>query len=255
MLYNLKLGIMQPYFFPYLGYFQLISSVDKFIIHDNVNFIKKGWINRNRLLQSGGGPIFIIVPVVNKSSYCKIRDIKIDRTKEWNKNMIKTIEYNYKKSAYYNDIFPVIERLLRLEMDNISELNYVTIKELCDYLEIDTLIENNISKYNSIESELEYMCIYNRNSENEPIDRTTLRIIKICDKEKADTYINSIGGQELYRKQVFEDNGVDLKFINTLGYDYAQNSSSFYPHLSIIDVLMNCGKEGTQKLLYNYELI
>lgn len=244
----MKIGIMQPYFFPYIGYFQLISSVDKFIVYSNVNFIKKGWINRNRILQIGNGPAFITVPLVNQSSFCKINNIRIDNTKDWNSYISKVISYNYKKSAYYNEVYPIIEKLFDLDTDSISELNYLIIKEICRYLSIDTYIENDLNKYNSIENDLE-------SCENEVIDRRILRILKICGLENSDTYVNPIGGLDLYSKRVFKDNGIDLKFVNTLEYQYKQNSNQFYSNLSIIDVLMNCGWDKTRKLLDNYEVI
>lgn len=251
----MKIGIMQPYFFPYIGYFQLISSVDKYIIYDNLSFIKEGWIMRNRLLQAGGKPFYIFVPVAKKSSYSKISDVKIDKTKDWAKRMIKTIYYAYNKSIYFNDVFPMIEKLLNLEVNNISELNSLVIKEICNYLDINTYIETDMSKYSSIEDELDNLYNEKQTYEDGSIEKKTLRVIKICNKENAETFINAIGGQELYSKQVFKANGIDLKFINTLEYKYKQKAIEFYSNLSIIDVLMNCGKEGTKELLNKYELV
>ena len=113
----MKLAIMQPYFFPYIGNFQLINAVDKFILYDNLNYIKEGWMNKNRILKKNKEPMYIIVPLEKKSSYKKCNQIKISKTGPWKKKMAKTVYYNYKSAPYFDKIFPIIESIINFDTD------------------------------------------------------------------------------------------------------------------------------------------
>jgi hypothetical protein len=253
----MKLAAMQPYFFPYLGYFQLINAVDKFILYDNLNYIKWGWVNRNRLLVNHN-PVFFIVPIKEKSSFIKIRDIRIDNKAPWKRKILNKCYLSYKKALFFDEIFPVIEKSINTDVEYLTDLNYFTIKLISGFMDIPTEIVNDVSNYESLEkdlsinySDINTFFLHGQNLS----DTKTIRAICICKNEQADTFINAIGGQKLYDKRVFERNGIHLYFIKTLPYSYRQNSKEFFASMSIIDILMNCGKAGTQKLLDNYELI
>jgi len=142
----MKLGIMQPYFFPYLGYWQLLAAVDKYVIYDDVTFIKGGWINRNNILLNGDRHL-ITIPLQDASSFKKIKDTEITKNKNVITKLFKTIEMAYKKAPYYSCIAPVIQDLL-FNNDNIAILNYNTAKEICKYLDIKTelLLSSQIEK-------------------------------------------------------------------------------------------------------------
>ena len=253
----MKLGIMQPYFFPYLGYFQLISAVDRFILYDNVNYIKKGWVNRNRLIIQGQ-PHFIVVPILAQSSYSKIRDIKIDKRQRLVSRLVDTVSLAYKRAPYFDDVFPRIKDLLEDATDHLAELNCLSIRSIAEFLDIPTDIVTNTSNYETLERDLldadsdvraSYLGL-----QGLP-DTKTMRIFSMCRGEGANTFINAIGGQALYNKDVFKRNGIDLWFVKTLQHSYRQRCDGFFPGMSIIDVLMNCGKVGTQELLGAYELV
>ena len=218
--------------------------------------VKKGWVNRNRILVVGGQPTYIIVPLKEQSSFVTIRDINIDTNVQWRNKMLKQLYFNYKKSKFFDDIYPLVEQLIRFETTRLTEINIMSIKKIAFPLEINTEIISDISRYDSFEEEFstDSSCM-NEHQVNGLYDNKHLRIFHICKNEQADTYINAIGGIELYDNKAFEKENIDLKFIHTLPYSYEQKSKEFYPNLSIIDVMMNCGKEGTQKLLKNYELI
>ena len=225
----MKLAIFQPYFFPYLGFFQLISAVDKFILYDNLNYIKWGWVNRNRLLINGK-PVFIIVPVLEKSSFTKIHEIRIINEARWKKKIIRSIYLNYKKSLFFDEIFPVIEKLINTDVEYLTEMNCATVKQISEFLEISTEIVSDISNYEPLEkglslsdSEINTFYLHEQNLS----DIKTIRVLSICKNEQADTFVNAIGGQKLYDKQVFKRNGINLYFINTLPYSYRQNSEEF----------------------------
>jgi hypothetical protein len=230
----MKLAVMQPYFFPYIGYFQLINSVDKFIFYDDVNFIKNGWINRNRILINNE-PHYITIQLKNASSFKTITSVKFGD----NINKIKkTIELAYKKSPCFNEVWPIVEDCLDLQTDKISELAIYSVLTISKYIGINTIFENS-SKYYSETSGLE----------------RTERLLKICKLNNANEYINPIGGSELYNKEDFKSNGINLHFIKMKNIRYIQQCKEFVPNLSIIDVLMFNSSLSIKKLLDDYDLV
>lgn len=252
----MKVAIMQPYFFPYIGFFQAISSVDKYIIYDELNYIKEGWVNKNRILIVNGKPRNISVPVVSKSSSKKISEVRIDNTKNWKKKMLNSIFLNYKKSAYFDSIFPTIEKVFKEDYEYLTELNYKSIYEVSSLLGFEDKLYFNPSEYTIIEERIKMRkgSDYSKIKDLSVEDKV-LRIFLICENENADTFINSIGGRELYCKQEFKKNGINLFFVQTNKFEYQQLSEVFQPNLSIIDVLMNCGIENTKTFINKYELV
>ena len=149
----MKIAIMQPYFFPYIGYFQLINSVEEFIIYDKVSFIKKGWVSRNNILINKK-PYLINVPLLKKSSYKNISDIKIQDDTVWRKKLLLDIYMSYKKAKCFNDVYPIIEKIINFPTNKLSELNYLSIKNICDYLGIKTKITISYNVYDNLETKL-----------------------------------------------------------------------------------------------------
>lgn len=231
----MKIAIMQPYIFPYIGYFQLINAVDKFVLYDDVNFINRGWINRNNILVNKKAKLFTI-PLINASQNKKINQILISHEGKWKQNLLKTIEQNYKKTPYFDSAFPVILDCINIDHIEISQFNYHSIQTICHYLEITTNIIPSSSKYN-----------------NQPL-KSQERIINICTLENAETYINPIGGKELYDPIAFKENNLELKFLQTIPCEYPQNTEEFIPYLSIIDVIMYNSKNIISRMLTQYEL-
>jgi hypothetical protein len=234
MVGNMKLGIMQPYIFPYIGYFQLIKAVDKFVCYDDVTFIKQGWINRNRILMNGQ-PFLFSVPLCDVSSYTLIRDIKINERYYpiWRKKFYKTLEQNYKKADYFEPTFDVVKRVFDEPHDRISMLASSSIQEVCKYLSINTYIQKTSIYYGNNDLKAEG------------------RIIDICKQESASTYINVAGGTSLYSRDNFKENGIVLQFIKYGDIKYQQFKNSFCPWLSIIDVMMFNSVERIQEMLNN----
>jgi WbqC-like protein family len=249
----MKLAIMQPYFFPYIGYFQLINAVDKFIIYDHLNFIKKSWINHNKVLVINSGCMVITVPLKHKSPFIKISDIEIDDITKWREKLKRTLHFNYKKSLMYNEIYPILEDSIDYNTNKLSELNSYIITSICKYLKIHTKIECDSNKYQQLENFL-----LNRNCfsiDYKDIDSKIIRIVEICRQEQADTYYNAIGGVKLYPKDVFAKNKIDIKFIKTKFIEYKQINNNFIPNLSIIDVLMFNSIDRIHEMLNNFELL
>jgi hypothetical protein len=254
----MKLAIMQPYFFPYIGYFQAIKAVDKYIVYDKVNFVKKSWIYRNRLLEINKTPFYFSPELKDKSHIKKISEIELSDNQSWRKKILNKIYFNYKKAEYFEEINCLLESIIHSQTDKLSELNFKSITTLCDYLEIKTLISNDNDKYAELEDTLQVSfgtTLSNLTEQMTIRDKKIARILDICKSEKATTYVNAIGGKELYPKKPFVESGIELLFIRTNPYAYKQSSSIFYPDLSIIDVIMHNGKEKTKHLLNNYKLV
>ena len=142
----MKLAIMQPYFFPYIGYYQAISAVDKYILYDNVNYIRHGYMNRNRYLIDNGKPNYIIMPIRHQGSHNKIREVELAVGQPWRKKILNKLYHNYKRSLYFNDIIPVIEKVLNTDTNLLSTLNKQGIIDVSRYLDISTEIVTDVSR-------------------------------------------------------------------------------------------------------------
>ena len=232
----MKIAIMQPYIFPYIGYFQLLNTVDKFVIYDDVNFINKGWINRNRILMNQKDYTFTI-PLKDASQNKLINTIELNWDLAWKGKFLKSIEQSYKKAPFYEMVIPIIQKSLNFENDNLSLLIFENLKLICDYLNIKTPIVSSSTIY--------------KNTHLKAQDR----ILDICLQEKVTTYINPIGGMELYEKAIFQKQNIDLFFIKSKSITYPQFKNEFVPWLSIIDILMFNSVEKINEFLQEYELL
>ena len=234
----MKIAIMQPYFFPYIGYFQLINAVDKFVFYDDVNFIKHGWINRNNILVNNQKHLFSL-PIKKISSFKKINETKINEN-IFNKEkvkLLKTIDQSYKKAPNFYEIKSIITSVFNIESNYISEFAKKSIVEILKFLEIETKIVLSSSIY-----------------KNDKLSATD-RLIDVCKKEKAETYINPIGGKELYSKMNFKKQGIKLCFLKSYDTIYKQYDKPFISGLSIIDVLMFNSKEDVKNLLLKFQTL
>lgn len=233
----MTLAVMQPYIFPYIGYFQLINAVNTFVFYDDVNFIKNGWINRNRILLNSKDH-YITIPCLKVSSFKLINEVNFDQNNKEFKKLLKTIEQAYKRAPYFDEVFSLVESVLDNPTNKISELAERSVIEICQYLGIKTQF-----KVSSV--------AFPETKGMEKADR----LISICKKEKAAYYINPIGGMELYEKSYFKKDEIQLSFIKSLPMKYDQFGNEFVPWLSIIDVLMFNTPEEIQELLLKFELI
>lgn len=233
----MTLAIMQPYLFPYIGYFQLIHAADKFVFYDDVNFIKQGWINRNRILQQGN-PVYFTLPVKNISSFNKICDTETDNRSYglWRNKFLKTLQYNYSKAPFYQDTFALVESCLAPEAVPVSDFAKKSIRATAGYLGISTEIVDTSAVYGNANLSAQQ------------------RVIDICKKENASMYINVSGGTELYDASDFSAAGIELDFIKSKPVVYKQFDNAFCPGLSIIDIMMFCSKEETKNFLKEYIL-
>jgi hypothetical protein len=234
----MKIAIMQPYLFPYFGYFQLINAVDKFIVYDDVNFIKQGWINRNTILVNNL-PYLFTVPLDNQSSFEKINNVKIQKRiyYNWSNKFLKTIEQNYGKAPFYNDVILLLRNIFQIEDEYISSIAVKSLKLVSEFIGINTVFEDSSVIYGN-----QYLS-------------SQVRILDICMKEQANYYVNLIGGIDLYSKEDFAEKGIVLNFIKSKKVEYRQFNDDFVPNLSIIDILMFNDVSSIKRILNNYELI
>lgn len=255
----MKIAIMQPYLFPYIGYYQAIHSVDKYILYGNLNYIKEGWVNKNRILVKNGSPAYFIANVKNKSSFKKINDIELIENNSWRRKILNSVFLNYKKSTFFESVYPLIESVFNYQTNLLVDLNIKSITEVSKYLDIPATIEANPQRYQLLEKNLEdedYVKLSLVYDESDlALNKKVIRVLEICNAEKATTFINAYGGRDLYSKEIFRRYGILLNFIETQQFTYKQDSKEFFPNLSIIDVLMNCGTERTKELLTMYKLI
>jgi hypothetical protein len=231
----MKLAIMQPYIFPYIGYFQLINAVDKFVVLDDVNFIMRGWITRNRILVKGKEHLFSL-PLKKATQNKLILECELAEAK-WGEKFLKTIEYSYNKAPFFKDSFDVIDSIVALKEANLSKWLTFQLNTICKYLEISTEIINSSVGYSTGHL------------------RAEEKIIDICLKEKANNYYNPIGGKEFYNVENFKKNNLGLHFLNSLSVSYPQFNNEFVPFLSIIDVMMFNDKNIIHDLLNKYEIL
>lgn len=232
----MRLGIMQPYFMPYIGYFQLIAAVDVFILYDNIKYTKKGWINRNRMLLNGTDAMFS-VPLNKGSDSLDVVERELaaefDRCK-----LLNQFKGAYGRAPLFELTYPVLERIVQYEELNLFRYIHHSIVQLCEHLGINTEIR--ISSEITIDHEL----------------KGRDKVIALCKASGADSYINTIGGVELYAKGDFRIQGIDLQFIKARPFEYVQFANAFVPWLSIVDVLMFNPLEVVRELIEsNYELI
>lgn len=228
-----KIGIMQPYLFPYLGYFQLMNAVDEYVIYDDVQYIKNGWINRNNILMTDRRVLFTI-RLDSTSSNKLINEINV--VDDFQK-LLKTIGMAYSKAPYKKPVYELIDKICAYQDKNLSRFIGNSFKEINSYMGVDTklIYSSKLDKDNNL------------NGQD--------KVISICKGLKADMYINAIDGMDLYSKKDFTRQGQELKFLKTQEIKYKQFKETFIPNLSIIDVMMFNSPEDIRKMLKDYELI
>lgn len=227
---------MQPYFLPYIGYFQLIASVDVFIVYDNIKYTKKGWINRNRMLTNGSDAFFSI-PLKKGSDSLHV--VQRELSNEFDrKKLLNHFKEAYRRAPYFFETFPLLERIVYFQDDNLFRYIYNSIVEICFHLGINTDIRT--SSAIAIDNNLK-----NQN-----------KVIALCNATGANTYVNAIGGVELYTKEDFRAQDIEIQFLKSKSFEYPQLGASFIPWLSIIDVLMFNPLDTVRECIdTNYEII
>lgn len=233
---RMKLGIMQPYFLPYIGYFQLIAAVDVFVVYDNIKYSKKGWINRNRMLLNGLDAMFSL-PLKKASDSLDVvqRELAADFDRA---KLLNQFKGAYGRAPFFAETFPLLERIVRFDNANLFHYIHHSLVCTCRHLGIGTEI---------------------RASSNVDIDHNLKgqdKVLALCQALGADTYINAIGGTTLYAREDFSAYDIELQFIKAKAFAYPQFGAPFVPWLSVVDVLMFNPIDAVRACIAsNYELI
>lgn len=231
----MKLAVMQPYLFPYIGYYQLAYCSDMFIFYDDVTYIKNGYINRNSILTKNGRQLFTL-PVNKASSFTLIKDLEFSKNE---KKILSSIQQAYSKSPYFSDVYPIIEKVFKSENRNVAYMTSQSIIEIFKYLEV------------------EFKYTYASLVEYDNTQDAKNKLYQFCDIFNSNEYINTIGGKDLYKKDEFIKQGIELRFISSCEFEYNQfnNNSDFESNLSMIDILMNESKKDIIKKLNLFRMI
>ena len=232
---KVRLGIMQPYFLPYIGYWQLLSAVDSFVLYDNIQYTKKGWINRNRFLLNGQDALFTI-PLKRDSDYLDVVHRWVADDFDGTK-LLRQLESSYRKAPFFNEAFPVFAEIINNPERNLFEYIRDSIERVAAYLAIGTpiIVSSSVDIDHSLRGEE--------------------KVIATCRSLGAKIYINTIGGKQLYSVSTFKENGIDLQFIETNPLSYQQFGGEFVSNLSIVDVMMFNSRKSIVAMLAEFTLV
>jgi hypothetical protein len=231
----MRLAVMQPYFFPYIGYFQLVNAVDTFIIYDNIQYTKKGWINRNRILNNQKEAL-ITLSIQKDSDYLNVCERRI--AKEFNRSkLLGRIRGAYLRAPFFKDTYPLLEEIIQNDESNLFDYLHNSLLLLFNHLGIQSkvIVSSSVDIDHSLKSQN--------------------KVLAFCRALNTNIYVNAIGGVNLYSPTDFNDEGISLRFIKSRPIEYAQFKNDFCPGLSIIDVMMFNSVEVIQGYLGNYDLI
>lgn len=234
----MRLAVMQPYIFPYVGYFQLIKAVDVFVFFDDVQFKRRSYITRNAILINEESNAFSI-PVQKGNQQDLINQIKLHdgEFENWKNKFLRSLNHAYAKAPYFKPVYDLAQAVFETDCTTIGMLTKRSIEKTCDYLKVEVEFKNSTS------------LDYDREGDGQD------KILSICGLLQANTYINAINGRSLYTSETFQEQGVDLFFLEPKVEPYKQFDSGFIPNLSIIEMMMFLSPEEIGKHLEKYKLI
>lgn len=231
-----RIAIMQPYFLPYIGYFQLMAAVDLFIVYDNIKYTKKGWINRNRILRDGADTL-ISLPLKAGADSLHVRERELAADFDPGK-LLRQVAGAYRHAPGFAETLPLVERILGYPDRNLFGFLHHSMVETCRHLGIASQVE--VSSTFAIDHGL----------------KAQEKVLALCAAAGAETYVNAIGGTDLYSSSAFRARGVELRFLKPRPFEYHQFGGTFVPWLSIIDVLMFNSKQATAEAIRdNFDLL
>ncbi|MEX0966933.1 MAG: WbqC family protein [Bacteroidia bacterium] len=234
----MRIAIMQPYLFAYPGYFELLASVDKFILYDDVNYIKNGWINRNRIAINDQ-PVYFTVPLQKQSSFRTIAETSIHKKlySHWKLKFLLTLKMQYSQAPYYSEVYDLVQKVIDPPPVSIAALAGKSVVAVADYLGLEIPVSHSSdNRYGNHDLKAEK------------------RVLDICRQEGADEYVNNAGGIKLYSPAIFQEAGITLHFLHPRLLTYAQQKEPFIPNLSILDAMMHLSPEQIQDWLRKYRL-
>lgn len=246
----MKIAINQPYFFPYLGYFQLIAAADVFVAYENVAYTRKSWISRNRLQGKAKAPYFISLPTVKTTQGVLIKEVRLHHTApQVITKLLRRIHTDYARAAHFGEVFGEIEQMFMMApRTSLAAFNNHCLKWICDLLELQTKLSLKHETLLGFESDLE-----KRKVQEASFEVKSQRVFGLMSHFGATHYLNLPGGSVLYQHSDFDNEGFGLDFLAIQTIEYPQFQNAFTPSLSILDVLLHCGIQHTRKLIYSYK--
>lgn len=228
---------MQPYFLPYIGYFQLIRAVDEFIVYDNIQFSKKGWFHRNRMLQNGRDEYFSLT-LKKDSDFLDVRDRRLsDSWPADSDKILRKIRENYRKAPHFEEVYPLVEQVFRFADTRLFDFIFFSLQTVCRYLEITTPLT--ISSTLEIDHSL----------------KSQDKVIALVKKAGGSIYLNPIGGFDLYDPADFSAEGLTLQFHKARPFSYPQYGNEFVAWLSVLDLMMFNSREQVIGWLDHFDII
>lgn len=245
----MKIAINQPYFLPYLGYFQLIAAADMFVAYENVAYTRKSWISRNRLQGKAKEAYFISLPTVKVTNGTLIRNVRLHETASLEMTkLLRRIRNDYAKATFFGEAFGEIEQMFTTAPSTtVAAFNNHCLKWICALLGVKVKLSLNHDELMGLEAEL------NRDKQSMPFGVKSQRVFGLMSHFGADHYLNLSGGARLYDHNEFEKNNLELDFLRIPSVEYPQFQNEFVPHLSILDTLLHCGVKHTRSLVHDYK--
>ena len=234
----MRLAVTQPYFFPYLGYLAIIKHSDCFVVFDTPQFIRHGWIERNRILKPNEGWQYIKVPLEKNISKTNIKDVKIKNTVDWQRKIIAQLDHYKKKARYYRQVMDLLNEVFSLKTNSIVKLDAFALEKIFEYLDLTF----NYSIFSEMDMKIK---------EPQAPDEWALNISKAMG---ADEYINLPGGKKIFNENKYKKEDIELHFMKLNLREYNQKRKTFEPGLSIIDVMMFNSPETIRDMLDDYKL-
>lgn len=230
----MKLGVMQPYFFPYIGYLQLMSSVDEWVFFDDIQFVNKGWVNRNRILHPNADKEwqYFTIPLRGRGRFDKINQISILES-SWKKQLLGKLSFYKRWAPFYKETTDVVGHCIDSESLNLGSFVVSTLLKLSQVFDI------NVKSY--VQSEMDWTF--------DTIEHSGQWALRIAETLSAKEYVNPVGGASIFDVTEFRDSGIKLTFFEPKITEYDQGGRKFVPGLSVIDVLMWNGITGTRQMI------
>lgn len=232
----MKLAIMQPYLFPYLGYFQLLNAVDRFVLLDDAAHIRRGWVNRNALAGRDARQPFVF-PVAYAPRDAAILDVRLHEPEQAARRFMRTLAHLYGQAPFYGPVSELISGILSGGEERLALVIRHSLERIAAYLGIATPIVSAAERHGEIRS------------------RGARRILDICRAEGATTYLNPEGGTELYDPAPFAEAGIALRFLHHRPLPYDRRGGVFLERLSIVDAMMYNAPEAFGPLLGACDLV
>lgn len=231
----MKIGIMQPYFLPYLGYYRLIRQVDRYIFFDTAQYMYHGWVNRNRILKPGGADWqYIRVPVKKHAQTDAIRDVQIDDAQPWRERILGQITHYKKRAPHYRVVAAWLKEVLAQDFTSIADLDVTMDVAVCAYLGIETPMERFSDMHLGIEPP-------------QAPDEWALNICRAMGG--VEEYWNAPGGASFFHPEKYEQAGIRLRFVDATLPPYRQMGQPFVPGLSVLDAMMFCTPQEISRML------